>query len=48
MESDFTVTLPVLYEFRSTTVFNTVDWVSGYVIFDVGGNKYRKRPGKPS
>lgn len=23
------------------TVFNTVDWVSGYVVFDVGGNKYR-------
>jgi mRNA interferase HigB len=22
-------------------VFNTVDWVDGYVIFDVGGNKYR-------
>lgn len=22
-------------------VFNTVDWVSGYVVFDVGGNKYR-------
>lgn len=23
------------------TVFNTVDWVKGYVVFDVGGNKYR-------
>jgi len=23
------------------TVFNTVDCVSGYVVFDVGGNKYR-------
>ncbi|WP_017523410.1 type II toxin-antitoxin system HigB family toxin [Pusillimonas noertemannii] len=23
------------------TVFNTVDWVSGYVVFNVGGNKYR-------
>ena len=22
-------------------VFNTVDWVSGYVVFNVGGNKYR-------
>jgi mRNA interferase HigB len=22
-------------------VFNTVDWVKGYVVFDVGGNKYR-------
>lgn len=22
-------------------VFNTVDWVSGYVVFDVGGDKYR-------
>ena len=22
-------------------VFNTADWVSGYVVFDVGGNKYR-------
>ncbi|HTK02312.1 MAG TPA: type II toxin-antitoxin system HigB family toxin [Bordetella sp.] len=24
-----------------TTVFNTVDWVEGYVVFDVGGNNYR-------
>lgn len=23
------------------TVFNSVDWVSGYVAFNVGGNKYR-------
>jgi mRNA interferase HigB len=23
------------------TAFNAVDWVSGYVVFDVGGNKYR-------
>ena len=23
------------------TTFNTVDWVKGYVVFDVGGNKYR-------
>lgn len=23
------------------TAFNTVDWVSGYVVFNVGGNKYR-------
>ncbi|MDR2837566.1 MAG: type II toxin-antitoxin system HigB family toxin [Azonexus sp.] len=23
------------------TVFNTVDWVGGYVVFDVGGNNYR-------
>lgn len=22
-------------------VFNTVDWASGYVVFNVGGNKYR-------
>lgn len=22
-------------------VFNTVDWVNGYVVFNVGGNKYR-------
>jgi mRNA interferase HigB len=23
------------------TVFNSVDWVSGYVVFNVGGNNYR-------
>jgi len=23
------------------TVFNTVDWVGGLVVFDIGGNKYR-------
>jgi mRNA interferase HigB len=22
-------------------VFNTVDWVGGFVVFNVGGNKYR-------
>jgi len=22
-------------------VFNSVDWVKGYIVFDVGGNKYR-------
>ncbi len=22
-------------------VFNTVDWVDGYAVFNVGGNKYR-------
>ena len=21
-------------------VFNTVDWVGGYVVFNIGGNKY--------
>ncbi|MDR2875492.1 MAG: type II toxin-antitoxin system HigB family toxin [Methylobacillus sp.] len=23
------------------TLFNSVDWVGGYVVFDVGGNNYR-------
>jgi mRNA interferase HigB len=22
-------------------IFNTADWVNGYVVFNVGGNKYR-------